>query len=143
MIEHGIEFYDYGYDGEGVGKAGGKVVFVPCALRGEVADVEIVKKTSSFCRGRVARLLQKSPDRQSPPCPYFGSCGGCAFQHTSYENELQIKKQLLGIQLDKVGYNKAIEIVPSPNEYGYRNKIKLFVGDGVVGLKEKYSDKKE
>lgn len=141
MIEREIEFYDYGYDGEGVGKAGGKIIFVPCTLRGEIADVELTKKTSSFCKGRVVRLLRESPERQIPPCPYFGICGGCAFQHTSYSNELEIKKQLLSKQLAKVGYNSEITVVQSPLEYGYRNKIKLFVGYGAVGLKEKSSDR--
>ena len=129
----------YGYDGEGVCRVNGKVVFVPYALRGEKILGEIEDDRSSFCRGKLIEVKEESNDRQVAPCPYFGECGGCTYQHTSYENELTIKKELLINQLKKVGYDGEVEVVPSPKEYGYRNKIRLFVGQDGLSLKKRAS----
>lgn len=129
----------YGYDGEGVCRVNGKVVFVPYALRGEKILGEIEDDRSSFCRGKLIEVKEGSKDRQVAPCPYFGECGGCAYQHTSYENELTIKKELLINQLKKVGYDGEVEVVPSPKVYGYRNKIRLFVGQDGLSLKKRAS----
>lgn len=135
------EILDYGYDGEGIAKNNGKVIFVPYTLVGEKVLVETAVERSSFCRGKVNKILEESKERQTPPCPYFGVCGGCAYQHTSYQNELEIKAHLLSNQLKKVGIDKEVEIVLSPCEYSYRNKIRLFVGKAGLALKERASGK--
>lgn len=129
----------YGYDGEGVCRVKGKVVFVPYTLRGEKILGEIEDDRSSFCRGRLVEVKEKCKDRQLAPCPYFGECGGCAYQHTNYQNELEIKKELLISQLKKVGYNGQVEVISSPKEYGYRNKIRLFIGEEGLSLKKRAS----
>ena len=128
-----------GYDGEGVCRIDGKVVFVPYALRGEKVKLHIVKEKSSFSRAKLIDVIEASEDRESPPCPYFGKCGGCAYQHTTYHNELKIKKELLSNQMKKVGYKGKIEVFPSKHEYKYRNKIKLFVGKEGLSLKKEDS----
>jgi len=133
------EITGYGYDGEGVARVDGKVVFVPCALRGEKVLGEIEDNRSSFCRGRVLDVLEKSKNKQIPPCPYFGECGGCAYQHTNYNNEIEIKKELLSSQLKKIGILQEIEVFPSPKEYGYRNKIRMFVCENGLALKKRAS----
>lgn len=129
------EISGYGYDGEGVCRVGGKVVFVPFTLRGEKIVGKIEDSRSSFCRGKLIEVKEKSSERQDAPCPYFGICGGCAYQHTNYNNELSIKKELLASQLKKVGVECEINVVPSPCEYGYRNKIRMFVGQQGLSLK--------
>ena len=85
----------YGYDGEGVARLEGKVVFIPYALRGEKVKFSIKSNQSSFLRGKLIEIQSKSNKRTLPPCPYFTKCGGCNYQHTTYENELGIKKELL------------------------------------------------
>lgn len=130
---------DYGYDGEGVSRINGKVVFVPHALEGERVKVKIKDDRSSFCTAKLIDVELASELRETPPCPYFSKCGGCSYQHTTYENELKIKADLLRRQLDKVGYDGEIELYPSGNCYSYRNKIRLFVGERGLGLKERKS----
>ena len=129
----------YGYDGEGVCRVGGKVVFIPCTLKGEQIVGEIEESRSSFCRGKLIEVQKESEKREKSPCPYFGDCGGCAYQHTSYQNELQIKKELLISQLNKIGIVCYVDVVPSPCEYGYRNKIRLFVDRQGLALKRRAS----
>ena len=65
--------------GDGVGRTAGMVVFVPRAAPGDVLDVRIAGK-KTFGRGTIARVEAPSADRVEPPCPHFGSCGGCDFQ---------------------------------------------------------------
>lgn len=129
----------YGYDGEGVCRVDGKVVFVPYVLYGEKILGEIKDNRSSFGRGKLIEIKEKSKERDIPPCPYFGKCGGCTYQHTNYQNELEIKKELLVNQLKKVGFSSNIDVNSSPKEYGYRNKIRLFVSENGLALKERAS----
>ena len=129
----------YGYDGEGVCRQNGKVCFVKYALKDEEIKFKIVKENSSFCVGKLLEVLNPSVLREEPPCPYFGVCGGCAYQHTSYANEIDIKKDLLAGQLRKINFTNEIEVIPSHMSYGYRNKIRLFVEGNKIGYK-KHSD---
>lgn len=132
---------DYGYDGEGVGRVNGKVCFVPFTISGEVVEFDVVKENSTFIKGKLRNVIEKANERSLPRCEYFGRCGGCAYQHLKYENELNIKKTLLSRQLKKVGYDGQIEIVASPQEYNYRSKVKLFVNEEGLGYKERESNK--
>ncbi len=131
----------YGYDGEGVTRLDGKVVFIPYVLKDEVIKYKIISSHSSFMNGKSVDIIEKSPDRVIAPCKYFGNCGGCSYQHTNYQNELEIKKQLLVQQLKKVGFNEDVKVIKSPKEYGYRNKIRLFVGKDGLSLRERGSHK--
>ena len=132
---------DYGYDGEGVGRVDGKVCFVPFTIKGEDVTFEVIKNKKSFYQGRLKEVLKESALRIEPPCKYFGRCGGCRYQHLPYDEELKIKAELLKRQLGKVGFDGDIEVVPTELEYQYRNKIKLFAGEGKVGLKYLASNK--
>ena len=130
---------DYGYDGEGVGKVNGKVCFVPFTIIGEKIAFDVVKENSTFIKGKLSKVIEKASERYLPRCEYFGRCGGCTYQHLSYENELNIKRMLLLRQLKKVGFAGQIEVIASPQEYNYRNKVRLFVGHNGVGYKERES----
>lgn len=135
-----MKITDFGYNGEGVGHIDGKVCFVLYTLTGEEVDVKITKQTSSFLKGVPSRLVLASDLRQKPPCPYFEKCGGCDFQHMSYENEIELKKQILERHLKKVGYEGKIEIHSSDKDYGYRNKIRLFCCTDGLGFKQAESN---
>ena len=131
---------DYGYDGEGVGKVDGKVCFVPYALKDEQVEIKIIDEKKDFILGKLEKVLSASDKRIAAKCPYFTDCGGCSYQHVAYDEELEIKRQLAERQLKKLNYKGEIQVHPSPNEYNYRNKIKLFVGSNKLGLKRRNSN---
>ncbi len=72
---------DIAFGGEGVGRMEDFVVFVPFVGLGEVVEAEVTEVKKRFARARLLRVLQPSPQRVQPLCPYFGDCGGCQYQH--------------------------------------------------------------
>lgn len=136
-----LEIIDFGYDGEGVARSGGKVFFVPKTIVGEKVKAQIVKENAKFCHCKLIEVIHKAGERQDSPCPYFDKCGGCNFQHISYEKELEIKKSRLKKEFEKVGYFGEIPLVSSEEVYGYRNKIRFKVKNGQTGFfEEKTND---
>ncbi len=128
---------DIAFGGKGVGRAAGKAVFVPFTIAGEKITVRIVREKKSFAEAELVRVTEPSPDRTAPPCPYFGRCGGCSYQHMSYEHELHWKSHQVAQALQRIGKFRELPlrpIVPSPLEYEYRNRITVHVEDGVVGF---------
>ena len=83
----------YASGGEGVARIEGMAVFVKGALRGERADVFIEHIGHSAAWGRIEKLLEPSPARAEPDCPFYGSCGGCQFRHMTYGEELAAKRR--------------------------------------------------
>lgn len=134
MKEKIVDIFDMSYEGAGVGKIDGKVIFVPKTLIGERAKCVIEKETNSFAIGKVEEILTSSDKRIVPKCPYFDICGGCEFQHCSQESEKEIKLSILKRELQKVGYNGDIDFVESDKRFGYRNKIKLEVCGNKLGF---------
>ncbi len=128
-----VEIFDISYEGAGVGKSDGQIVFVPKTLPSEKVEISVVKKNSNFLVGRLERILQESDKRTKPFCSYFQLCGGCDLQHCAYEEEIKLKKQILKKELEKSGYNGEIKTVLSDRRAGYRNKIKLEIKDEKIG----------
>src|ERR1022692_2498644 len=83
-----LKIDDIGFGGEGVGRVEDFVVFVPFVISGEEVEVEITEVRKSFGRAKLLRVLSPSAERVAPPCPYFGACGGCQYQHIAYEAQL-------------------------------------------------------
>ena len=115
-----------GYSSEayGVCRIGGRAVFVPRALEGEKWRVRIVKVSASAVYARGEELLEPSPARIEPDCPFFGKCGGCDCRHMSYDEELRFKLDRVNAALERIGRQtvKAKEIVGSDEIKRYRNK---------------------
>lgn len=128
-----MKIIDIAYSGNGVAKENGKVVFVPQADIGEEVDVEIVKTTSKFDIGKISEIEKASPFRVTPPCPYYGKCGGCDFQHLTYERELELKRHILQNELKKINFSGEIDVEKCEKIYNYRNKIKLTYKNGELG----------
>ena len=116
---------DVGCEGEGIAHYEGYTVFVPFAAPGERvrARITTVNARKNIAFARVESVIEPSPDRVKPPCKYFGVCGGCDYMHLDYAAELKYKHLALRRTLSKAGIDTEIDdIVPSDNEFGYRNK---------------------
>jgi 23S rRNA (uracil1939-C5)-methyltransferase len=106
-----------------------KAVFVPFVLAGEKIEAAISEEKSSFARANATAIVASSPHRTSALCPHFGRCGGCNYQHASYEHQLQIKKEILRenlLRIAKLELPCEIEVHASP-PWNYRNRSRLQV----------------
>lgn len=126
------------FGGAGVGRLpDGRVCFVPGTLPGEHALVRIVKSKKSYVEAELLRLTEMSLQRVQPPCPIFGQCGGCAYQHADYALQLTIKTSQVAELLRKVGgfsYAKVCPMLASPRQWEYRNRLSVHVENGRVGF---------
>ncbi len=107
----------------------GKAVFVPFVLGGEKIEAEVAEQKPGFARAQATAIVESSQYRIQPDCPYFGKCGGCQYQHASYEHQLEIKKDILRETLRrtaKLALATEIRIHPSP-PWNYRNRSRLQV----------------
>jgi 23S rRNA (uracil1939-C5)-methyltransferase len=132
-----LKIEDVAFGGKGVAREQGKAVFVPYTIEGELVSAEIVREKKQFAEAELVEVKQSSPDRVAPQCPYFGRCGGCAYQHIDYEHQLAIKWRQLRDALQRIGKLKNVPmrpIVPSPRQYAYRNRITVHAQDGVIGF---------
>ena len=132
-----LEIEDVAFGGKGVGREQGKAVFVPYTIEGETVSAEIVREKKQFAEAELVEIKQRSPDRVEPQCPYFGRCGGCAYQHISYEHQLAIKWRQVRDALQRIGKLKDVPmrpIIPSPKQYAYRNRITVHAQEGVIGF---------
>jgi 23S rRNA (uracil1939-C5)-methyltransferase len=132
-----LRIEDVAFGGKGVGRKEGKAVFVPYTIDGEMVSTEIVREKKQFAEAELVEVKQSSPNRVAPPCPYFGRCGGCAYQHIDYQHQLAIKWRQTREALQRIGKLKHIPmrpIVPSPKQYSYRNRIAVHAEAGVIGF---------
>ncbi len=114
--------------GDGMARqSDGRVVFVPRTAPEERVEVEYTEEHAQWLRARLLRVIDPSPHRCKPPCPYYDKCGGCQVQHIDYGTQLSIKSSIVADSLRRLGRFEVEmpEIVPSPREFGYRNRITL------------------
>ncbi|PYX24665.1 MAG: class I SAM-dependent RNA methyltransferase [Acidobacteria bacterium] len=107
----------------------GKAVFAPFVLAAEEIEASLLEQKPGFARARAEQILQPSPYRVPPPCPYFQRCGGCHYQHASYEHQLEIKAAILKENLRRIAKLELpidLSIHPSP-ALNYRNRTRLRV----------------
>src|SRR5271156_6716833 len=112
------------YGGDGLAHHEGSTVFVPFVLPAERVEVAAVEQKKKFVRARVEKMLVPSPERTLPPCPHFGVCGGCNYQHIPYEAQLAFKTEILRETLRRIGridWTGEIKTHSSP-PWGYRNR---------------------
>lgn len=121
--------------GLGIGFADGLTIFVPLAAAGDRLRVELTQRKKKIAFGRIVEVLEPSPDRQTPPCRYFGECGGCDFQQMNYPAQLAAKSLIIGDALRRLGKIdlSAVEVVASPNPLGYRGRARWQVRGSLVG----------
>lgn len=113
------------YGGEGLAHHDGSTVFVPFVLPSEHVIVAPVEQKKKFVRARMEKVVaEASPDRVAAPCPHFGVCGGCDYQHIQYEAQLKFKTEILRETLRRIGrvdWAGEISAHASP-PWGYRNR---------------------
>ena len=128
-----IEKLIYGGDGlarlPADSRGRGKAVFVPFVLAGEKIEAALTEEKPGFARAQATAIIEPSPHRIPPPCPHFGRCGGCHYQHTTYDQQLEIKKEILRENLRRIAkleLQSEIQLHPSP-PWNYRNRSRFQV----------------
>jgi 23S rRNA (uracil1939-C5)-methyltransferase len=116
------------YGGPGLARYEGKAIFVPFTLPGEVVEARITQDHSSYASAELVSILEPSPQRTQPPCPYFGDCGGCHYQHATYRQQVEIKTTILRETLERARLDNIPEITALYAEpFVYRNRIRLHI----------------
>jgi len=141
MAELTIEKLVYG--GEGISRVDGRVVFIPFVLAGERVVVEPAADRGGALRAKLKEVLAPAAARVPPPCEYFGRCGGCHYQHISYEQQLETKRSILRETLRRVGKIEAPDdiAVVSGEPWEYRNRGQFHVAGSAIGYLERQSHK--
>lgn len=119
---------DLAHSGEATGLHEGRTIFVPLGLPGERVRVELVEEFKRHARARLLEVLEPAPERVEAPCPHFGVCGGCSWQHIAYEAQLRFKQEMVRAQLQRLGQQvKPLvrEVWGMEQPWAYRNQVQL------------------
>ena len=123
-----VTIIDIAEEGKGVGKADDFVLFVEKAVPGDIADVQVYRSKKNFGEAKIVTLKQASAYRTEPFCEHFGTCGGCKWQHMTYESQLQFKQKTVAdalTRLAKIDVSGILPIIASPADRYYRNKLEF------------------
>jgi 23S rRNA (uracil1939-C5)-methyltransferase len=128
----GVTITDIGSEGNAIAKVDEMVLFVPGMIPGDIVDVRVTKKRKRYMEGTAVAVTVPSPMRIQPPCPHFGSCGGCRWQHLPYEKQLFYKEKQVRDNLTRISHAEIPEVLPilgSEQDYFYRNKLEFTFSD--------------
>lgn len=123
------------YGGDGLARSDGRVVLTPYVLPGESVRAKVQRAKNDLLRGSLTGIVEPSPARIEAPCPYFQRCGGCHYQHTSYENQIEQKRLILLEVLKRVGrieFEGEVRLVTG-EPWHYRNRSQLHIHNGAAG----------
>ena len=130
IVEFEIE--DLAFGARGVAKIEDFVWFIDRTLPGQRVRARIGRKRRSYGEARLIEVLREAPGQISPPCPYFGTCGGCQTQHWEYNNQLAAKTQQVSDILSRLGGHPDVTVHPtlaSEHLFHYRNKMEFTFSD--------------
>jgi 23S rRNA (uracil1939-C5)-methyltransferase len=116
--------------GYGLAFAENLTIFVSLAAIGDKLRVRVREKKGKVAFAEIVEILEPSENRQTPPCPYFGRCGGCDFQQMNYAAQLRAKVGIIRDALRRIGkidYEREIQIVASPDDLNYRLRAQWHV----------------
>jgi 23S rRNA (uracil1939-C5)-methyltransferase len=123
----------------------GRVIFVPYSIPGERAHIEISESHRRWARAKILSLLEPSPQRLKPRCIHYMECGGCHYQHMSYELQLAVKAEVVRSQLERIGGFSdppVARTIPSPSPWNTRNHIQFSLDQtGKLGFRAANSDR--
>jgi len=129
---------EMGHNGMCLAHHEGMAVWVSLGIPGETVVAEVTDRHAHHIGARTVEVLTASPDRVAPPCPFYGECGGCQYQHISYERQLALKQQVVAGQLRRIGHfaePPVLTPLASPEQWEYRNHARFTVGRfGDVGF---------
>jgi 23S rRNA (uracil1939-C5)-methyltransferase len=139
MGESIVKIEKMAFGGSGFGHLDGKACFVPFTAPGDVVRIRVKVEKRSYLEGEPAEILEASPLRVTPPCPVFGSCGGCNWQHLSYPDQLVVKEEIFTDILwrsGRVARERIGPVLPAPEPFGYRSRIQLKISfsEGVLHM---------
>lgn len=138
LVQCNLKIEKLNSSGQGVARYQGKVIFVDWAVPGDEVEAQIEKDHKDYAEARLLKIIKSSEDRSMPLCPYFYECGGCELQHITYLAQLKFKEQIVRDAISRLGHLQEIEvktIIPSPQEWHYRNRIQLHKnGEGRIGF---------
>jgi 23S rRNA (uracil1939-C5)-methyltransferase len=127
-----IQVIDIAEEGKGVGKSDDLVIFIDKAVPGDIVDVELLRRKKKFYEGKIQNLVKPSEHRTEPFCEHFGVCGGCKWQHLTYEAQLQFKQKSVSDALQRLGKVDVSDMEPilgSAESRYYRNKLEYTFSD--------------
>jgi 23S rRNA (uracil1939-C5)-methyltransferase len=120
------------YEGKGIGRVEDRACFVKNTAPGDLARIRIIKKRKNFFEGQLLEVLEEGPERVKPVCRHAETCGGCTWQHVSYEEQLRFKRQHVEDHMQRIGGLKSLipeATLPAPEQLYYRNKMEYSFGD--------------
>jgi len=117
-------------DGLGVLRDGRREILVPHTAPGDTVEVLRWRRKKRKLIATEFKVLEPSPRRVEPKCPYFGRCGGCLLQHIPYEEQLRFKASKLS---KYTGLN--VNVIPSPKIYGHRNRVDIVISTTGIGFR--------
>ncbi len=131
-----LEVLDINYEGLGVSKHNGAVIFVQNGVTGDILDAKIIKVAKNYYVARIEKLISPSPYRTEPDCVHFKRCGGCTYRHITYEYEKELKKNRVKNEFVRAGLPEVtVRDVIGKERSGYRNKLQCPVSkDGDIGF---------
>lgn len=121
------------HGGDALARHEGQVVFVRGGVAGERVRARVTERRARFLRASVIDVLDPSPDRVAPPCPYAEVCGGCQWQHIAYPAQPAIKTAIVQEALMRLGGMAAPPVLPTlhaPAPLGYRNHVQVRPASG-------------
>ncbi len=130
MREELVRITTMTFGGAGLGRVDGKVCFVPFTAVGDLVRVSIVTEKKSYLEGEILENIKPSPQRISPPCPVFGECGGCCWQHLPYDIQAQTKEDIFAeilMRATRIERGKVLPILSAKAPYGYRTRVQFKV----------------
>lgn len=129
------------YGGYSIARVDDKVTFIEGAIPGETAEIEITVNKSEYSYAVAKKILETSPDRIIPVCPYFGVCGGCSYQYISTERQISLKDEIISDALRRIG-KMEVSLSPALTDcsWNYRHRAKIqFSKTGDIGFFRKSS----
>ena len=123
---------DLAFGARGIARLDDFVWFVDRGIPGQRVRAKIRKIKKSYGEARVEEVIEPSPHQVDPPCPYFGTCGGCQLQHLHYDVQVEAKTRQVKDILERLGGLENVEVkptIPCDKIYAYRNKMEFSFSD--------------